>query len=374
MKKKIIVSALALTIGTGLAGSITSTIAWYQYSTRTNTAYVGVAGGATGNLNMRIRKAGQAADEDWTTFISKETLKTYLDGQGYGTNIVPVTPGALAKDGALDTAKMVSNPIPGRGEYSKWNSAAKANYLVIPLQLRYVERDGVKENGKDEKNLAEEVYLSELVLEQPTADAATHNDLSEALRFHVAAYDSSAAVPEKTNRLVSKKGGTTVTNGKLDLDGDGKNDTARPEADKYGFTENVDTLTEITYGEGSQVAFTAEELTAPATNRQYYNENNSLVADSEVYSLVAQSREGKYGQDLDDDYLEYDTGKSKAIGSTFAGEEKFLNVDITIWVEGWQKFLAVEGEEGYSSIWNKKFIDTGFNIGFEFGVNSEVDA
>ena len=45
MKKKIIVSALTLIAGFGLAGSVTSTIAWYQYSTRTNGALVGVSGG-----------------------------------------------------------------------------------------------------------------------------------------------------------------------------------------------------------------------------------------------------------------------------------------------------------------------------------------
>ena len=50
--------------------------------------------------------------------------------------------------------------------------------------------------------------------------------------------------------------------------------------------------------------------------------------------------------------------------------EKFLNVDVTIWVEGWQKFQAIEGEEGYSSIWNNKYIDAGFQVGFEFAVNS----
>ena len=84
MKKKIIISALALTIGAGLAGSITSTAAWYQYSTRTNVAYIGASGGASGNLNVRIRKTSQAAAADWKTWISKEELTEYVNGLGYG--------------------------------------------------------------------------------------------------------------------------------------------------------------------------------------------------------------------------------------------------------------------------------------------------
>lgn len=378
MKKKIIISALALTIGAGLAGSITGTAAWYQYSTKVNGAYIGVAGGSAGNLNMRIRKDGQAANEDWSTFISKEELMTHAQSNGYGTNILPVTPGALDKNDDLTLGTdgnpvMYSNPVPGRAEYNTWNKASKASYIVIPLQLRYVERDGVKENGVDEKNIAKEVYLSDLVLQQPTADAASHNDLSEALRFHISTYDSNAANPTKKSRLVSKKGGKTVVHGKLDLDGDGYNDKARPGSDdKYGFNSNYSNAQEISYGgdTGDQVSYTSEVLTAPKTGATYYDADNALAGDADVYSLVAQSRTGDYADDLDDHYLDYVTGNSKTIGSTFDGNEKFLNVDITIWVEGWQKFKAIEDEEGYSSIWNNKYLDAGFQVGFEFAINS----
>ena len=374
MKKKIIIPAFALLIGAALAGSVTGTAAWYQYSTKVNGAIVGVSGGAAGNLNMRLRKNNQGVNDDWTTFISKENMISFVNSQGFGTNIVPVTPGALDKNSDLTFENgnplMYANPVAGRAAYADWTKASKANYIVIPLQLRYVERDGVKENGVDEKNVAKEVYLSDLVLQQPAADASAHNDVSEALRFHISAYDSSATDPiNKTSRLVSKKGGKTVTNGKLDLDGDGHNDTARA-ADKYGFDSVVDTTTEIEYGEGSQVSFTAETLTAAATDRQYYNEENILTDDADVYSLVAQSRTGDYAHYLDDHYLKYDGGNTKSIGSTFDGSEKFLNVDITIWVEGWQKFRAIEGEDGFSSIWNKKFIDADFQIGFEFAINT----
>ena len=369
MKKKIIISALALTIGAGLAGSITGTAAWYQYSTKVNGAYIGASGGATGNLNMRIRKDGQAADAGWSTFLSKETLMNYVQSQGFGTKIQPVTPGALEKTSNLtvDTdgnPVMYSNPVPGRAAYADWNKASKANYIVIPLQLRYVENDGAA------ANIAKDVYLSELVLEQRVTDPAT-SDISNALRFHISSY-SSADSSAKQSRLVSKTGGKTVVHGKLDLDGDGSNDTARPgESDKYGFNSNYNSSVEIDYGEdGNQVAFTSRVLTAPDTEAKYYDEDNVEQDDADVYSLIANPRAGKYGDDLNDNYLDFDGGNSKKIGTTVAGGSNFLNVDLTIWVEGWQKF---QNNAGQSSIWSKSFIGSEFNIGFEFAINAEVD-
>lgn len=382
MKKKIIISALALTIGAGLAGSITGTAAWYQYSTKVNGAYVGVSGGATGNLNVRIRKGGtQGVNDDWSTFLSKETLMNYVQSQGYGTKIMPVTPGGMDKNDAIpvdastNEYKFYSNPVPGRAAYADWNRALKSNYIVIPLQLRYVERDGVKENGIDEKNLAKEIYLSDLVLDQRTND--THNDISKALRFHISTYDSSGTNPTKTNRLVSKVGGMTVTNGQLDLDGDGNPDTARGSAgDKYGFDEEVDVDTPISYGAGSQTCYTAEVLTGAATGRKYYDSTDTEANDASVYSLVAQSRDGDYANDLDDRYLKYDSANTKSIGSTIESEEKFLNVDITIWVEGWQKFKKYDNDStdtSHSSVWNKNYIDAAFQVGFEFAINEIVE-
>ena len=368
MKKKIIISALALTIGAGLAGSITGTAAWYQYSTKVTGAYVGASGGASGNLNIRIRKDGQAADEGWTGgHIAKEVIQQYVQSQGYGKNIQPVTPGALEKDSAMP-ASLYANPVPGRAAYENWKLATTANYIVIPLQLRKVENNG------SPSNVADEVYLSELRLEQRITDPETA-DISSALRFHISAYDS-ANPSQKTNRLISKVGGTTVTNGKLDLDGDGKNDTVNPNAsDKYGWENDYSSLEEIVYGAGSQVSYSAEQLDAPATGRQYYDNTNTLVADGDVYSMIAKTREGKNGDDLvDGDNLTYDGTNSRAIGSTVAGTSSFLNVDITIWVEGWQKFPQTSGGSSFSSIWNKNYINAAFNIGFEFALNAEIDA
>ena len=66
-KNKIIVSALALAIGASLAGSVGSTIAWYQYSTRANVSFLGQASGISGNLQMRFKGED---DSKWRTKIT----------------------------------------------------------------------------------------------------------------------------------------------------------------------------------------------------------------------------------------------------------------------------------------------------------------
>ena len=90
-----IIPAFALLAGASLVGSISGTIAWYQYSTRTNVSYIGTSAGTIGNLQVRL------AGGDWGTQISIQDVEDYLLAQGIGQKVEPVTPGALAKDGSL---------------------------------------------------------------------------------------------------------------------------------------------------------------------------------------------------------------------------------------------------------------------------------
>ena len=57
-KKKIIVSALALAMGAALAGSISGSVAWYQYSTRAAAQIAGTAAGTVGSLQVKGGKVG----------------------------------------------------------------------------------------------------------------------------------------------------------------------------------------------------------------------------------------------------------------------------------------------------------------------------
>ena len=368
-KRSIIIPAFALLIGATLAGSISGTVAWYQYSTRVNAAYVGVAGGTSGNLQLRIRDGSYDANTgDWGTRLTKDQINTYLAGtaEKYGENIVPITSGNMAKDDALP-ANFYANPIYGQaGAYSKWVAANTKNFVKIPLQLRYVERDGVKEGGIDDKNLEKAVYLTDLLIQGDhanTDDAENLKaDVSNAVRFHIDAYtDDNVSIPANhINRLISKNGGTTITSGKLDLDGDGVLDFTY-DSDKYGF--GGDDKTDLVYGEGSQVAFSSKTAVSSGL---YYDFNGDAGTDATIYPMVAAPVE-EGSLDILESSKEYDTGKSKSIGSTVADNEKFLNVDITIWVEGWQTFLKGAKQ---NPIWNFDYIGSAFDVGFEFAVDT----
>ena len=419
-KKSIIIPAFALLIGASLVGSITGTVAWYQFSTRVDTAYVGVAGGTSGNLQMRL-KGVQGAE--WLTRLTKEDIKSYLADAGYGSKVAPVTPGALDKDGALPE-DFYSNPVVGYGPYEKWIKASNANFVQIPLELRYIERDGVNKevNGKqvDDEEIAKDVYLTDLLIQEDHRNENGKGDLSDAIRFHVQAYQADSLEVggdnkvdgSEVNRLVSKKGGTMLAQGKLDLDGDSHLDKNYLNDDKYGFEDDdptQSTLEEIIYGrsypyvddngdpvgeDSIQTSYHARDYNVVSkANVVYYDENNVAIAEPEdIYPLLVKTNNSDL--DLEELNYEHDDGngashlESKSLGQTIAKdpedqnaapEDDYLNVVITIWVEGWQKFeepvLDDQGQETgekiISSIWGAKFMDAKFDVGFEFGVDSD---
>lgn len=312
-KNRLIVPALSLLIGVTLAGSISGTIAWYQYSTRANSAYVGVSSGTTGNLQLRLNGG------EWLTRLTKNDVASYLNSANIGNDIKPITSGNMDKNDAVP-ANFYRNPIAGKGEYAKWEKADQSNYVVLPLELRFVEKN---------ENVAKDVYLSDLYIASDANNAADKKDLSDAIRFHVSSNDGNSQI----NRLISKQGGSVATNGKLDLDNDGNLDQAYT-GNKYGFGDDNE-LVDVIYGEGNQVSYAADV-------------DNGLIV-------------GTNDENLDLDKLELD-GASKSIGKTVASDSNYLKVNITIWVEGWQEFAG-------SSIWDKDYIDSMFDVGFEFATD-----
>ena len=172
-KNKIIVSALALGIAGSLVGSVGSTIAWYQYSTRANVSYIGQASGFSSNLQMRF------ADEDdnaWRTRITWQEMDAKLGAM----NLVPMTFGALDKEDALP-AKGYVQPAPGNGDMANWGAATNKNYAQFKLQFRNVDR-----NGDVAQNSVEDVYISKLLIQQDASNTANNKyDLSDAVRVHI---------------------------------------------------------------------------------------------------------------------------------------------------------------------------------------------
>ncbi len=366
-KNKIIVSALALAIGASLAGSVGSTIAWYQYSTRANVSFLGQASGISGNLQMRFKDEG---DDAWRTRITYTELETKLVAGGYlnDKKVTPMTFGAMSKDDDLPENGYIQ-PYYGVADMTKWAKASKKHYAQFELELRYNERDGIEEGtpAKDEKNVAKDVYLSKLLIQEDyTNEAAEKEDLSDAVRVHIHAYKSDDEEHTKLNKLISKQGGTAVTCGKLDLDGDGANDKVYTGTDagaEFGFGQGT-TENEITYGSGLQTSYSAN--TAITENHSYLDAFEHPQTETTYPALVSSD-----GNKLTD--LTYNNGTSnvdKKIGSVVEGDEAFLRVRVTIWVEGWQKLSDhATPTANYKAIWNAaQYADSKFDVGIQFAV------
>ena len=353
-KNKIIVSALALAIGASLAGSISGTVAWYQYSTRANVALIGEAGGFSGNLQMRF-----VGDNDWKTRITWTDMNNYLASKLQANeemNLVPMTFGTMGKASPLPQYGYVQ-PVAGISDMSKWAKATNKNYAQFQLELRYNERDGRKEGepAVDGKNIELPVYLSKLVIKEHTVEGK--KDLSNAVRVHISS-SYNDGVDQLDNKLISKNGGTILTQGKLDLDGDGYDDKAYPDNDEFGFNDPGDdsTLQDIVYGSGEQTSYGAVKDYNAAHTYIPYGATDS-AADPIHPVLVGQD-----GNVLTD--LTYNDGmdRDKMIGKTMASDTNFLTVTITVWVEGWQE---LDG----SAIWDEvDYIKSKFDLGIQFAV------
>lgn len=369
-KNKIIVSALALAIGASLAGSVGSTIAWYQYSTRANASFLGEASGFSANLQLRFKGEN---DTKWRTRITKEEMAANLVA-GTGSKLVPLTFGglnyneALPVDGEQNLAAY-KQPVAGIADMSKWAKAEKSNYAQFQLELRYVERDGDKEGGaKDDKNVEKKVYLSQMLLqEDPGNDAVmAKGDLSEAIRVHVsAAYNDGAAHVD--NKLISKSGGSTVTHGYLDLDADGKKDSAYADDDEFGFKDGAE-LEELDYGDAkTQKAFAGN---ATGGNHSYIDNNDQAQNETTYPAIVGRSNDSNVLSDTDKQAVEGIGDVEKYIGKTMESESQHLTVTVTVWVEGWHRFdySARQGSPKFDAIWDTDLIGAKFDLGLQFAV------
>ena len=319
LNKKMIIPAFALLAGASLVGSISGTIAWYQYSTRTNVSYIGTSAGSIGNLQIRL------AGGDWGTQISIQDVDSYLSAQGIGRDVEPVTPGALAKDGSLKNAKWDAGvavdsgdelPAGNEGDYffkdgvlylkgaTEWadsgiavsdaapatpavgdkyfNSAdkkiyervleAKDFYLnpqigvgpyeqwIKATKVSYVKiplQLRFMEQNEEHLN-AEDVYLSKLVIKEDmhNDDVEDHGDISDAIRVHLSAYKEGDE-GNAVNHLISKQGGTMLTHGKLRI-GNGADFDKAYAGDEFGFDGSE--YTYVNYGgeSGVQTAYSAE--------------------------------------------------------------------------------------------------------------------
>ena len=323
--KKLITSAMLTLIGASMVGSVAGTVAWYQYSTRASAAYVGTSTKCSEKLQVVVGNKTEAeakADGDWKTALSSSNILDYIaskDDQNLTTagQVTPVTAGNQKKDAALNTLK--AHPVYNYTEYSAWQDAAVTDYVTFPLTFRVVDVDGASTTSTLAQDM--DLYLQDLLIQVHSGNPDGKGDISDAIRVHFATTETNPKY-----WLFSNKGVTIDTCGELDLDGDTHPDAASARGTNYSF-ENTTTLT---YGD--------------ATSKE------------EAYKLADVKATDTNGVLTD----------GQAIGKIVANTT--LTINVTIWLEGWQKFGTSNSE---SAMWDPAtYIGAMFDVGMTFAVTT----
>lgn len=325
---KLAVTMMTVALGAGIVGSISGTVAWFQYSTRSTVAYEGAAAHCSENLQIRIRHGDDTGTYKWEQDLSVAKIKAYLEDDAAGnrvnsTQLRPVTSGELNANKVA--TKFYKNPIYQYASTTTWGEADDQNdYVVIPLELRVKDVTG----STTDTFLAKKIYISDVTLQgAATQDTGVTTDVSPALRMGVKAGETGAATLTDYATF-SKDGADVDVFGALDLNGDGHDD-------KDGIYSDWAAGNEIVYGDKDKVA-KATGLTKAADDTTV-----GVANDADPYDIVG-----------------------KEIGSTAAN--KTLSVDLVIYIEGWTKLGTGSAA---TALW-----DAGTSVGYKFNAGIRFSA
>lgn len=348
-KTKIIVPTLALAMGAALAGSVSGTVAWFQYSTRAQAAYIGTTAHCSEALEIQVTSVdGEIDPDNWKTELKASDVAAVLNVSEtvkYGTALSPITTGAMEKTGSLpvDTdskTQLYANPIYQHFAYSEWEKATIANYAQFDLHFR------VKDVNATEAFLAKDVYLQNLSIVSLKAGTQANtvvedntSDLYKAVRVHIASSSKKALFANNGVTGASAADIETITSSKLDLNNDGDIDTTAAYSDWQSGEEKF-------YGG-----------TAATDKQVAYNVN----------------QEGLFADDSTNPVLSADNnniGTLGSLGQTVATGTN-LKVTVTIWFEGWQLLPDGIGSTTNSAIWEPAtYLGKQFGVGMRFVVSA----
>ncbi len=203
--KKIIIPSFVLLIGGSLAGTVSSTVAWFQYATRAQVAYVGALSHCSKLLKISVDDG-----EHWANDYYQNDMASHIQGN----RLNPITTGVQLKNAALD--KFYKQPEFGiGGTYDHWLEADSSNYARFEILVKSVDVDGVN----TETRLENDVYINKMIIEDDASNGIG-SDLSDSIRVHLAVTGSTGT----SNFLFAKSVTETVVGGKLDLNNDGNPD------------------------------------------------------------------------------------------------------------------------------------------------------
>ena len=386
---------LGLATFASLVGTVSGTLAWYSYTTRTTISYSGTSIENTLQLQIGIASetqmphiSGDADNEEfWATMtevtyegestfyyfapmgigLSSPLINAYLSANGYGTNLLkPVTSGYY--DPADDTCVFSLKKSPNSIHHQQDVAAPKQDYIELPLVFRA---------SKSKTNTEDFVEGQELWLTDAKAVASSDADgeVFRAMRIHFNrkdyGYDSDFILnPNALNNAA----GETKVGGLLDMTYD----------KYYDFDENG----EVIYGEWDETVLpdryaalsdngyvvpSGQENTILDLNNtghteadtycarhypgvKYYESPSSDWFKSAKYESLASIRPAR---DANNGKMSnVDPTKPTSVCKTGTSAQHSIGrVDATIWIEGWDH--SVIDEE----------ISHAFDLGLTFEIN-----
>lgn len=391
---------LGLATFASLVGTVSGTLAWYSYTTRTTISYSGTSIENTVQLQIGIASEnqmphidGDAANEEfWNTMtevkfdgdstfyyfapmgvgLSSDVINAYLSVNGYGTNMLkPVTSGYYDPTDAGCNFSLKKAPT--SIHHQQDIAADHQDYVQLPLVFRA---------SKSKTNVEDFVAGQELWLTDAKAVAASDadGDVYKAMRIFFNRNDADYATDFIVNpNAPANAAGETKVGGLLDLT-----------YDKY---YDFDDYGEVVYGEWDKTLLpdphsllSANGYVVPGGQENQVldiNGSGKTIAgldDADTY--CARHNPGtKYYENLND--IPFKTAKYESLGSikparnntngvlsnvdplnptsvckTGTSAQHYIGrVDATIWLEGWD-FSVVDEEIAHA-----------FDLGLTFEIN-----
>lgn len=315
---KIIIPVAALAMGVALVGSVSSTLAWYQYSTKAQAAFIGTSVGESENLEIKDK------DGNWKSNLTSEKVNGLISNLA-DLNVIPITPALTAASASYGNNvalpehffTSVETGVAGFDTYGE-RYASTNNYVSFTLELRY-RKTAYKDANNPDSLLAKKVNLVDLTIVDDAGDQGAVKDLYTAVRVHFATGEGASAKyslfarDESTGNVI-----TTATYGSLDTDNDGHLDK------KLGYEWETDLGDNLVYG-------------VDGSTQTSFNANKS-------------------------------TGIAQEIGTIPA--DGTLKVNVTIWLEGWQKLSGIptgNADTTSSAMWDPAtYVNKHFKVGMRF--------
>lgn len=392
-KAKLLVGTLAVVATAATVGSISGTVAWFQYNTRATVNYVGASAHCSENLEVRIYDADLVGDNvtsganekyypysattwasntpswgKWTSELKMADITSYIQTtrgawdktlttaawvDSTDSGLYPVTSQALALNAA--PGDMYRNPIRGYTSKDKWGKADKTDYVELPLQFRVRDIDGADAGASaTQAFLAKKIYLSDLVISTKSPQGKA--DITDAVRVALIGGTNSATFWHSATANAE-----VDVSGNLDLldDGVAKNDQLyhsgqSDERLPYEFDASTD-IKDAIYGDANAKAY----ATSLAKETLDTPNDVKIADDSDPYKI-----KGKEWFTTDE--------VSATATATINAKVNWTTVKVRIYLEGWQK-LAVVGGSGTSAVWeDTDYVGAQFNIGMRFTAEAHI--